>query len=134
MIWWLATSAMVVAYERPRRGLVQADRGRGVPAAPVRCQGRPTVGHDRVVDGVPIAGQLSGDIGDPAACSDLHRRSSGAAGRLKAFLSRNAMAETGPTVPPHSQVADRSDGACTTPHASAARRRANRRSALSVVS
>ena len=119
--------AAPAAAEFYERGLVQADSCRGVQAAPVSGKQCPAVGLDRVIDGVPLAGELIGDIGDRAASADLNGRNGSSEGSSWPRCDDRHWSSS----PPHSRVAGRSTGVYARPDASAGRRRAGRQSALS---
>ena len=77
--------------ELDERGLIQADGGGAVEPAAVGLQQGGAIGGHRVVDGVPIAIELGGNLGHGPPGADLHRRPLGRPGGQQALLGRDAV-------------------------------------------
>ena len=71
--------------------LVEADRDRLVQALSVRVEQGGAIGGDRVVDGVPVTGELSGDLFHRPTRTHLDRRPLRRPGREQAVLGGDAV-------------------------------------------
>ena len=98
MIWWFSTSATVVAklvclYRAGLHegGLVEPDGRRLVQPFAVGVEQGFAIGGHRVIDGVPVTGQLGRHLRDRPSAADLDRRPLGRPGREQAVLGCDAV-------------------------------------------